>query len=107
MRITMATHEDKKIEDILKARRIQAASPDLAQRIILEAQMTPQVQIFSLRRWIRHAFAELHLPNPAYVLAGTLMIGFVVGLNVPSDTATENADAVQALSLLDPDEGLL
>ena len=103
----MATHQDNKIDEMLKARRIQSASPDLAQRIILKAQMTPQLQVFSLARWIKQTFAELHLPNPAYVLAGTLMMGFVLGLNVPSDTPIENAEAVQALSFLDPDEGLL
>ena len=103
----MATHQDEKIDEMLKARRIQSASPDLAQRIILKAQTTPQLQVFSLARWIKQTFAELHLPNPAYVLAGTLMMGFVVGLNVPSDTPIENAEAVQALSFLDPDEGLL
>ena len=102
----MATHQDE-IDEMLKARGIQAASPDLAQRIILKAQMTPQVQVFSLVRWIKQTFAELHLPNPAYVLAATLIMGFVLGLNVPSDTATESAEAIQALSLLDPDEGLL
>jgi hypothetical protein len=103
----MATDQDEKIDEMLKARRIQSASPDLAQRIILKAQMTPQLQVFSLARWIKQTFAELHLPNPAYVLAGTLMMGFVLGLNVPSDTPIENAEAVQALSFLDPDEGLL
>ena len=103
----MATHPEEKIEEMLKARRIQAASPDLADRIILKAQMTPQAQVFSLARWIKQTFAELHLPNPAYVLAGTLMMGFVVGLNVPSDTGSESAEAIQALSFLDPDEGLL
>ena len=100
-------HRDEKIDEMLKARRIQAASPDLAQRILLKAQMTPQLQVFSLGRWIKQTFAELHLPNPAYVLAGTLMMGFVLGLNLPSDTVTDNADAVQALSFVDPDEGLL
>ena len=100
-------HQDEKIDEMLKKRRIQAASPDLARRIISKAQMTPQVQVFSLGRWIKQTFAELHLPNPAYVLAGTLIMGFVLGLNVPSDTATESAEATQALSFLDPDEGLL
>ena len=103
----MATDQDEKIDEMLKARRIQSASPDLAQRIILKAQTTPQVQVFSLGRWIKQTFAELHLPNPAYVLAGTLMLGFVLGLNVPSDTGTESAEAIQALSFLDSDEGLL
>ena len=64
-------------------------------------------RFISLARWIKQTFAELHLPNPAYVLAGTLMMGFVLGLNFPSDTVTDNADAVQALSFVDPDEGLL
>jgi hypothetical protein len=103
----MATHQDEKIDEMLKARRIQDASPDLAQRIILKAQMTPQLQVFSLTRWIKQTFVELHLPNPAYVLAGTLLMGFVLGLNIPSDTPIENAEAVQALSFLDADEGLL
>ena len=103
----MATHQDEKIDEMLKARRIQGASPDLAQRIILKAQMTPQLQVFSLTRWIKQTFVELHLPNPAYVLAGTLLMGFVLGLNIPSDTPIENAEAVQALSFLDADEGLL
>jgi hypothetical protein len=103
----MATHPEEKIDEMLKARRIQAASPDLADRIILKAQMTPQVQVFSLGQWIKQTFAELHLPNPAYVLAGTLMMGFVLGLNVPSETGSESAEAIQALSFLDPDEGLL
>ena len=103
----MATEQEKKIDEMLNARRIQPASRDLAQRIILKAQMTPQIQVFSLARWIKQAFAEQHLPNPAYVLAGTLMMGFVLGLNVPSHTVTDNADAVQALSFVDADEGLL
>ncbi len=103
----MAIHQDKEIDEMLKTRRIEAASPDLAQRIISKAQITPQLQVFSLGRWIKQTFAELHLPNPAYVLAGTLMMGFVLGMNVPSNTAPENADAVQALSFLDPDEGFL
>ena len=103
----MATEQDKKIDQMLKARSIQPASPDLAQRIILKAQMTPQIQVSSLAQWIKQTFAELHLPNPTYVLAGTLMMGFVVGLNVPADPVTDNADAVQALSFVDPDEGLL
>jgi len=103
----MAIHEDEKLDEMLKARRIQAANPDLAQRIILKAQNTPQIEVFSLGRWLREAFAELHLPNPAYVLAGTLIMGFVIGLNVPSETPTDNVDILQVQSFLDSDEGIL
>ena len=103
----MATNRDEKIDEMLKARRTQAASPDLARRIVLKAQNTPQIQAFSLGRWIKQTFAELHLPKPAYVLAGTLMMGFVVGLNIPSGGPTDNADTVQVQSFLDSDEGIL
>jgi hypothetical protein len=103
----MATNQDEKIDEMLKARRTQAASPELAGRIILKAQNTPQIQAFSLGRWIKQTFAELHLPKPAYVLAGTLMMGFVVGLNIPSGGSTDNADTVQVQSFLDSDEGIL
>jgi hypothetical protein len=103
----MATNQDEEIDEMLKARRTQAASPELAGRIILKAQNTPQIQAFSLGRWIKQTFAELHLPKPAYVLAGTLMMGFVVGLNIPSGEQTDNADTVQVQSFLDSDEGIL
>ena len=103
----MATNQDEKIDEMLKARRTQAASPELAGRIILKAQNTPQIQAFSLGRWIKQTFAELHLPKPAYVLAGTLMMGFVVGLNIPSGGQTDSADTVQVQTFLDSDEGIL
>ncbi len=103
----MARNQDEKIDEMLKARRTQAASPELAGRIILKARNTPQIQAFSLDRWIKQTFAELHLPKPAYVLAGTLMMGFVVGLNIPSGGQTDNADTVQVQSFLDSDEGIL
>lgn|SRR5918995_6941099 len=103
----MATNQDEKIEEMLRVRRTQAASPDLARRIILKAQNTPQIQAFSLGQWIKQTFAELHLPKPAYVLAGTLIMGFILGLNIPSETLTDNGDAVQVQSFLDSDEGIL
>ena len=102
----MATDQGEKIDEMLKGRRIQA-SPDLAQRIILKAQITPQVQVFSLGRWIKQTFAELHLPNPVYVLAGTLMMGFVLGWSLPSDSVTDNTEGFQMQSFLESDEGIL
>ena len=103
----MATDHDEKIDEMLKARRTQAASPDLASRIILKAQNTPQIQTFSLGRWIKQAFSELHLPKPAYVLAGSLIMGFVLGFNIPSEAPIDNADPAQVQSFLDSDEGIL
>jgi hypothetical protein len=103
----MATNEDEKIDEMLRLRRTEAVSPDLARRIVLKAQNTPQIEALSLAQWIKQTFAELHLPKPAYVLAGTLIMGFVLGLNIPSQTLTDNSDTFQAQSFLDSDEGIL
>lgn len=101
----MASHQDE-FDEMLKARRIEA-SPDLARRIILKAQNTPQLQPFSLGRWIKQTFVELHLPKPAYVLGGMLIVGFVLGSTMPFDTLPDDPDVVQVQSFLDSDEEIL
>jgi hypothetical protein len=103
----MATNPDEKIDELLNARRTQAASPDLARRIILKAQATPQIRPFSLGGWIKQSFSELHLPKPGYVLAGSLIVGFVLGFNIPSEAPFDNSDNAQVQSFLDSDEGIL
>jgi hypothetical protein len=53
-------------------------------------------------------FAEFHLAKPAYVLAGTLILGLVVGFSEPLSTSTTNgADSAQVQSFLYADEGML
>ena len=103
----MSDKQDERLEEMLRSRRVESASPDLAQRIILKARQTPQLEPFILRQWLTRVFAEFHLPNPAYVLAGTLIMGVVLGLNVPSLTTADDSDTVQVQSFLYSDEGLL
>ena len=61
-----------------------AASPDLAARIILHAQNLPQLQNVSSWQSLRQLFAEFHLPKPAYVLASALVLGMVMGFTTDS-----------------------
>ncbi len=63
----MSDRQDEKLDAMLRARRVEPASPDLAQRIILKAQSLPQNQTIPLWQWMRQLFAEFHLPRPAYV----------------------------------------
>jgi hypothetical protein len=95
----MSDRQEDKLDELLRSRRIEPSSPDLAQRIILKAQGLPQTQTASLARWIRQLFAEFHLPRPAYVLASTLILGVIVGFNTPVDTPAENSDSVYVQSL--------
>jgi hypothetical protein len=103
----MSDNHDEKLDSMLRARRLEPASPDLAQRIILKAQSLPQSGTVPLRQWVRQLFAEFHLPKPAYVLACALLLGFVVGMNTPVATTNDNSDTVNLQSFLYADEDVL
>jgi len=99
---------DKKLDEMLRSRRLEAAAPDLAERIILKAQQTPQNQTIPLTEWMKRLFAEFHLPRPAYVLACTLIFGIIVGFNAPADPIpADDADGVRVQSFLSADEDFL
>lgn len=104
----MSDKQDEKLEQMLRSRRMESASSDLAQRIILQARQTPQLPSLSLAEWLRGLFSEFHLPKPAYMLAGTLLVGIIVGLNTPLET-TDNEDPapVNVQSFLYVDEAIL
>jgi hypothetical protein len=101
----MSDNRDDKLDQMLRSRRLEAASPDLTQRIILKAQAIPQNKDLSLWQWIRQVCAEFHLPKPAYVLAGALIFGVVIGFSTPPDINPASDDNVQ--SFLSADEALL
>jgi hypothetical protein len=104
----MSDGQEDKLDALLRSRRIEPSSPDLAQRIILKAQGLPQNQTISLWRWVRELFAEFHLPRPAYVFACTLILGFVVGFNTPlNTTGVDDLDADQVQGFLYADEAML
>ena len=80
------------------------SSPELAERIILKAQTVRQVEAMPLTRWVRRIFAEFHLPQPAYVLSGTLIVGFLIGIMTPADTPSEHPEfSVQSFLYADED----
>jgi hypothetical protein len=104
----MSEMSDEKLEQMLRARRVAPPSADLAERIILKAQATPQVQALSLGQSIRRLFAEFHLPKPAYVLAGTLIIGLVLGLSDPfAQAPIDRGGSTSAQAFLYADEDAL
>jgi hypothetical protein len=103
----MSDKLDERLDELLRARRVPAASPDLAQRIILRAQQLPQDKSLPLWQWVRDLFAEFHLPQPAYVLAGVLLLGMLIGFNAPDqqDGTIDGSSTVQIV--FGVDEGLL
>jgi hypothetical protein len=102
----MSDRQDERLDTMLRSRRLEKANPDLAQRIILRARQTPRNQPSSLAQWLRELFAEYHLPKPAYVLAATLLMGVIVGLNIPND-AVDDPTAVSVQEFLYADEVVL
>jgi hypothetical protein len=104
----MSDTQDKKLEAMLQSRVVEPPGTDLAERIIFKAQELPQTQPITLTEWIKRLFGEFHLPQPAYVLACTLMLGLVVGFTAPVETPTpERADAAYVQGFFDADEPIL
>lgn len=104
----MSDNSDEKLEQLLLSRRLESANPDLAQRIIVKARSIPQHKNVPLWQWIRQVCVEFHLPKPAYVLAGALLLGMVIGLNMPAElspSADDNSASIQ--TFLSADEALL
>ena len=81
----MSDNLDEKLENLLRSRRVEPASPDLAQRVILRAQQLPQQKTTPFWQSLGELFTEFHLPQPAYVLAGALLVGLVIGFSAPAD----------------------
>ncbi len=104
----MNENRDEKLDNLLSSRRVESVSPDLAQRIILQARQLPQNKSFSPWQWLRELCVEFHLPKPAYVLATALIFGLVIGFSTPPDsTSNANDDSASAQSVFAADEDLL
>ncbi len=104
----MSDNRDDKLDSMLRSRRVEPASPDLAQRIILKSRGLPQVRNISLWQSVRQLFAEFHLPKPGYVLASALIIGMVVGFSTaPDNSSTKDVNSSTAQIYLFGDEDLL
>jgi hypothetical protein len=104
----MSENKDEKLASMLRSRRIEPASHDLAARIILKAQSLPQLESTSLWQAVRQLFAEFHLPKPGYVLASALILGMLLGFNTAPDHSTLNETNSQvAQSFFSDDEELL
>jgi hypothetical protein len=104
----MSYNRDQKLDELLRSRRVEPASPDLAQRIILRARQLPQGKSMTLWQSVGQLFSEFHLPKPAYVLTSALVLGVVIGFSAPIDTnpVVENGE-VSIQSFLSADEALL
>ena len=104
----MNDNRDEKLDNLLRLRRVEPASPDLAQRIIFKARQLPQTKTMPLWQSVRELFGEFHLPKPAYVLASALVFGIVIGFGAPQDTGPAADDSgVSVQSFLSADETLL
>ncbi len=103
----MSDRRDEKLEHLLRARRVEPASADLAQRISLAARQTPQRANVPFWLWLRDIFRELHLPRPGYVLAGALLIGMAIGFGAPAQNDYAADEGAGIYSFLSADETLL
>lgn len=86
-------NEDQALNSFLSASSFDAASPQLVNRILESAkQRKVQNTGFDFYQGMQELIASLVIPRPVYMLACILVLGFVIGLNDPSDLSS-NADS--------------
>lgn len=102
-----ALAEAEAFEQRLRAERVEAPSPMLAQRITAAARRIPQEQPFDLMRWLWGLFAEIRLPQPAYAMALVLMLGLGLGLSNATTNGDDAADSYSASYFFDEDGAIL
>lgn len=101
----MSDPRNEKLEQLLRSRGLEAAGPDLAERIIAKARTLPQRKNIPFWQSIKDLCAEFHLPQPAYVVAAALIVGIVLGFSAPEDTTTAgDDDAPMVQGFLSADE---
>ena len=104
----MSDNRDQELDNLLRSRRLEPPSANLAQRIILAARNLPQATNISLWESMRQTFAEFHLPKPGYVLASALVLGMVIGFSTPEESGLSGDDSAASVqNFLSADEALL
>lgn len=104
----MNDDRDEKLDAMLRTRKFEPATSDLAQRIILKAQGLPQNRAVSLWQSIKQICAEFYLPKPAYVVASALIIGMLIGYSTPQTSNSDNDDDLASIqNILSVDEAPL
>lgn len=75
---------EKQFETYLWGRRFEPASTNLAERIIAAAKDKPVVRVQGIMDYLQDALEILMpQPKPAYAIAFMLIIGILIGTNLP------------------------
>jgi hypothetical protein len=91
----MSDQHERKLEELLRSRRVEPPKADLAERIILEARAIEQRSGFARRPLLSRLLGELPLPNPALLLACTLLLGILLGFGLPYDATDSDSIYLQ------------
>jgi hypothetical protein len=68
-----------RFEEVLRARRYEEPTPDLARRIISAALRRRKKPSPGLAAFLAACFADFRLPKPVLTAVAVLIVGFVVG----------------------------
>jgi hypothetical protein len=88
-------------ETMLRSRGHEEPSPDLAVRIIVAARRRERRAYSGLVELLASCFADLRLPTPVVTAAAVLIVGFVIGLWLPSATIPVDSDSTEVQTFLD------
>lgn len=98
--------EEQRLENMLHTRKL-APHSDLAERIIMKAQLIEQKQNITILNYLKGLITDISLPAPVYSMAAIVMIGFFIGFASPSDNVSDDGDNLAVKDLLYFEETIL
>lgn len=93
--------EHAQFEAVLSTRVYEEPSPDLARRIVSAAWQRERRTFPGLAELLASCFMDLRLPKPVFTAAAVLIIGFVVGFFLPTESVLADPDPAEVQTFLD------
>jgi len=89
--------DKKNIDGLLHERFVPSPSHNLAQRIIAASAQNPKRSFLSI---LMTELSEMFvIPRPAYAIAGCVLLGLVMGLQMPVDIAASDTNYFSFLTI--------
>jgi hypothetical protein len=88
-------------EASLASRAYEEPSPDLARRIVAAARRRERIAWPGLREFLASCFKDLRVPVPVVSVTAVLIVGFVVGLLMPTESPSADSELAEAQTFLD------
>jgi hypothetical protein len=85
----------------MASRKVETPRPDFARRIIAAAHPRERSAFPGVMEFLASCFRDLRVPAPVATVTAVLLVGFVVGVLLPTESTQAESELVEAQTFLD------